>query len=89
MEERTVLRVERRLFYFNAALLIVFISILRFWQLGVLNILLHFAAMWLTSAHPDLLQVYFRYRTQADYYRPWVSARGWLRNRRPDGFGRL
>jgi type IV secretory pathway TrbD component len=89
MEPRTVLRVERRMFYFNAAMAVIFIIALKFWKLASVNVLLYFAAMWTTAKHPDLIAIYLRYRLQADLYRPWVSAVGWIRNRRPEGFGRL
>lgn len=77
------------MFYMNAAIAVLFALALRIWQLATANVLLHFLAMWVTAKHPDMMAVYLRYRKQGDLYHPWVSPAGWVRNRRPEGFGRL
>lgn len=90
MAPRTILRVERRLFSFNAALALIIGVVLRFWKLGLADlVIVHVIAMWVTAKHPDTLAIYLRYRKQGDLYRPWISPRGWKRNRRPEGFGRI
>lgn len=89
MEPRTVWRVERRLFYFNAAIATTLAIVIRFWKLALIDMaIMHVLAMWVTVKHPDMIAIYLRYRKQGDFYRPWVSPMGWVRNRRPDGFGR-
>lgn len=86
---RAVLGVEHRMFYINAAIAVIFAVSLRSWRLAIINVVLHLFAILVTRKDPDLFKVYMRYRLQADYYRAWVSPRGWLRNRRPVGFNRL
>lgn len=90
MAPRTVLRVERRLFYFNAAIAMLLATVMHFWWLALADlVIVHLLAMWVTAKHPDMIAVYLKYRKQADLYRSWVWPGNWQRNRRPEGFGRI
>jgi type IV secretory pathway TrbD component len=91
-EPRTILRVERGLFHINLALGLIVITVIRIWQVASVQVLLvHVVAMWFSRRQPDRIAIYLRYRKQADIYRPWLSESKthWVRNRRPEGFGRI
>lgn len=85
-EERTVLWVNRRLFYGNLAIAALLGAGFHAWKFMGINLLVHAIAAWVTIRSPDLPAIYLRYRRQDRYYRPWGEPL--VRNRRPDGFGR-
>lgn len=92
MPSRTVMRVDKRLFYINLALGTLIAMVIRFPLIALCQVVVvHFVAMWITQKRPELPAIYLRYRQQADLYRAWISgsAKVWRRNRRPEGFGRI
>ena len=77
--------------YFNLNLMLNFflMAVLRSMAVLVIGLVVQLFLIWLFRFHPKALSDYLIYRQQADVYRPWVSAFGWIRNRRPIGFNRL
>jgi type IV secretory pathway TrbD component len=87
-EEKTYGGVQRGIALANAAVLMLSVVALSWWWVVAPCLLFHVLMRYANKKDPQMMQVYFKYSSQALRYDPWPRVSGSAKGLRPSGFSR-